>query len=302
MKFPNIFSFQDYESYLQEFVLLNQSESNPGSFRYFARRLGWPHSYLHEIVNGRKRLSVARAIEFGIFAKLNSFEAERLVYFAMLDKTEASDSPVQLFFNQKLRVEQTPDLPEDSVVIDDELIEPKDFDALAFAVFEALIWAEGKISPDEIVKLLYTFDRLSEEEVLTAVEFLESKKIIRRLADNHYDIPVKMIFIHEAEGATSAPEQHQKMAENFIRFLSNPIRPYTFNTGFVQFPKAMVPQIHEKIHMLRNWFENLNTETLANDVLLPSEKLVFQYDLHLFPILEPSLAAEFKVSKKDSST
>lgn len=284
MKVPDIFQFQSYELFFGEFLRLNQTSSKAFSYRSLARRLKWPHSYLPDIMHGRKRLTITRAIEFGQFAKLTSFEMERLIYFAMLDP---SSPHMNAYFQKRLKAEQSPDLPPATVTIEDSTIQKEDFDLLPFAIFEILVWANGKISPSEIQRLLFTFDDLGLKQIEAAIKFLLAKKIIRCKSDGTYEFPRKMIFMHSKSGKPNALSQHRKMAENFIRFLSRTRGPFTYNSGLVQLPRAESSRILDRIAMLRNWFEQLNQEALDNPSLTAADKLIFQYDLNLFPIIDP---------------
>lgn len=290
MKFPDIFAFNDHRHFFAMYFELNHSKQKSFSYRYFAKKINWPHSLLPELIDGSKRFSIARAVEFGAFAAFDSFAMERLTLFALRDDPKPE---VKNYFDQKLHREQSASLPDETVALGESVIEKNDFEALPFAIFEILIWADGKITTSQIQSLLLTFDDVSTLEIQSAIQFLIEKKIIYRTGTDQYNIPVKMIFMHNRSGKPDAIAQHQALAENFIRFLPKTIDPFTYNSGFVQLPRTEPERLYEKFYMLRNWLEQLNQETLTRKDLKNSDRLIFQYDLNLFPIIHPDVARQF---------
>jgi len=287
MRFPDIFAFNDHRPYFAAFFELNQSEQKFFSYRYFANKINWPHSLIPELIDGSKRLTIARAVEFGSFAGFDSFAMERLTLFALRDDPKIE---VRSYFDEKLQREQNTVLPQETITLGTSTLKKDDFEALPFAIFEILIWANGEITMEEIRRLLLTFGDVPLTDIQSAIQYLSEKNIIQVTGRDQYSIPRKMIFMHNRSGKSDALAQHRALAENFIRFLPKTVQPFTYNSGFVQLPNIEPERLFEKFHMLRNWLEQLNQETLDRKDLKMSDKLIFQYDLNLFPIIDPSVA------------
>lgn len=91
MKLPNIYSHVSCHDYLDEFFKINKEESSKFSLTYFANRISWNRTYLHDISKRRKKLSLSRAIEFGNFFNLDKNQIGRLLVLTLIDNLSKQD-------------------------------------------------------------------------------------------------------------------------------------------------------------------------------------------------------------------
>ena len=73
MLIPNLVRFTDSRAFLTELLDQNQAARPKFSYSSFARRVGWPRTYLSDLLAGRKSLTVSRAIQFARFARFDGF-------------------------------------------------------------------------------------------------------------------------------------------------------------------------------------------------------------------------------------
>lgn len=81
---PRVKSFESYKEYLKEFWASNQNLSFFSS-RYLASKLSWSSSYFHDVLGGRKKLTIQRAFEFSHFFKFKEDEVEYLIWLVIND-------------------------------------------------------------------------------------------------------------------------------------------------------------------------------------------------------------------------
>ncbi|MDO9181494.1 MAG: hypothetical protein Q7U04_03755, partial [Bacteriovorax sp.] len=79
MIFPKIDDYLDCASYFKDLYEQNQLINPPLSYRQFALEINWPVSYLNDVINKRRTMTLTRAFEFSRLAKFNVLEIERLV-------------------------------------------------------------------------------------------------------------------------------------------------------------------------------------------------------------------------------
>jgi hypothetical protein len=140
--FPKVATCKSVAEYFKDFVELNK-EHPRFTFRNFGEAVGWPHSYLGDLVAGRKPLTVSRVLEFAKFASFTPLETERLLLmsFVVSENTHVSE-----FFSEKLN--QTCDL---DLKISSNLPAP-DFavDPLTETSTSLLVWARLPLSDGKV--------------------------------------------------------------------------------------------------------------------------------------------------------
>ncbi len=291
MKIPDIQTYDDGRTFLKDVYELNKAKN--ASFRFYASKLKWPVSYLNEVIQGRKKLSLARALEFGLFLKLDSVDLERLVFLALKD----SETPnIQSYFNKKIseevkttgyfHVSAQPESTADEPVV----VVPKDVysDISLLAIFDTITWAQGRIRPSEISKLLYTFNSLENRDVLAMkLKVLEDHGYITQLRDPDQNV-IGFDFIRKQLRFSVTRETAPLMAQyadNYVRFLNHSRSRGWFASGFVKIPRNRLSAVKKRVMSLRNWLMEIDREVLEN----PKERedaLVFQTDVNLFCLID----------------
>lgn len=75
-----IFDYNDYRQFLKNWVETSiEQKGKEFGYRNLSLNLKWPPSYLNDVVNKRKRLSLAKAWEIALYLDLNATERDYLV-------------------------------------------------------------------------------------------------------------------------------------------------------------------------------------------------------------------------------
>lgn len=290
MQIPNISDYIDCQSYFCDFYESSKKQDESVSFRTLGKQLDWPHSYISDLIHGRKTLTISRALEFASFAKLNLVETERLIYMAL---RWSGDSDVRNFFGERLRYDLNGDSSSEVVRrragYSDEsktTIEELKNDLSASALLKFLGAQKGPIKPEHIGKLFFSFPELS---VFEAVE----EKILKLQKNGNLNvINLDRNIIHvEVLRPTIFFEITKENLSNMTHFLDNMSRimrhPKTFgnfNEGYVNIPKSDLKNVVEKISILRNYLLELDKKASREDN--NEESLLFQYDLNLATLVD----------------
>lgn len=286
---PDIQNYQSIRDFLRDLYEINKAESAKTSFRFFAMKLKWPVSLLNDIMSGRKRLTISKALELGLFLKLDAVDIERLVFLSL---QQSEDKDTFEFFSKKLKEEldnrsyfstakvKEP-FPEDFQIIDESIYS----DISLLAIFDIIAWAKGKITPERIGDLLYTFPELRNPEVMQQkIKRLVKAKLIEPIFKKDqvegFKYNSKRLFF--VVNPQTAPLMAQ-YAENYKRMVQNPDAKAWIGSGFVMLSQDKILEVKKRIVAFRNWILSLDSRAANQDH--GNQKLLFQFDLNLFSIL-----------------
>lgn len=294
MLFPKIAQYSNDVTYFKSFVVQNKEASTSFSYRMFAKRIMWPHSYLSEIINERKSLSVHRAIEFSRFAKFDVFDTERLIYFS-LQKNE--NKGVKDYFQQKIRSKQENQCHQENDVSKTIFLDMK-----LLAIFGLLTYMiKYEISYQDASDMLFTFPDLDVDDIENAMFKLEEMNIIKK-SGKKFEFLKRSLFAHDelSEIDDISDQIHIKYAENFIRFCQNRKGPGMYSGGFVHLPKNRIDEISDKIYMIRDLIYKFTKEVDQGKDVDLKNYLLFQFDLNLFPIMDKDIFTNLLAKAEES--
>ncbi len=233
-----------------------------------------------------------RALELGLFLKMDTVDLERLVYLALQD----DESPeLRDYFSRKLSEEMETEgyfhlAPSSAQPSDEMLVVPEHIysDISLLAIFDVIGWADGRIRPDEIANCLYTFPELSDPVVMSEkLQKLERAGYIEIVRDEgdvarfNY-VKKKLRFSITRE---SAPRMAQ-YAENYTRFLRHPRNRGWIASGFIKIPKERLSAVKKRMLGFRNWLMEIDTEVGLDPGASRENTLVFQLDVNLFCLVD----------------
>ena len=267
---------------------MNKRENSKTSFRFFALKLKWPVSYLNDVIKDRKKLTIKRTLELGIFLKLDAVDMERLVFLSL---QQSEDKKTYEFFSEKLKEEldstsyfktaKVPEpYPEKFHIVDENVYG----DISLLALFDIIHWSDGKIKLEQIPNYLYTFPELQDPKILlakiqtlTELKLIEPIKIKDKITEFKY---LKKQLFFNINNKTS--HHMAQYAQNYARMVCSSDAKAWIGSGFVMISQDNILEVKKRIMHLRNWM--LSIDARANDKL-PNEKLLFQFDLNLFSII-----------------
>lgn len=290
MQIPNISDYIDCQSYFCDFYESSKKIDENISFRTLGKHLDWPHSYISDLIHGRKTLTISRALEFASFAKFSLVETERLIYMAL---RSSGDHDVKSFFGERLRF----DLNGDSSTTAEKrragytdesestIAELKN-DLSASALLKFLGTHKGPINIEAIGKLFFSFPELS------IYEAIEEKILKLEKNGNLRVIHLAPDFLHvEVIRPTIFFEITKETLPNMTYFLDNMCRIMrssktfgNFNEGYVSIPKTDLRNVMEKISIFRNYLLEVDKRACSNEN--SEEVVLFQYDLNIATLVD----------------
>lgn len=279
MQLPVLMDYDDYRSYFRDLYRINKEKRRLFSYRLFARKVRWPVHYMHDVISGKRKLTLRRAVEFIRVAKLDAFETERLVFLVLADSDDAN---VAAFAGSQLKA-RSPRQGDDVGVLDEQNPFEKGLDFIAMR--ELYKWAGRLLPPAAIVRLLYS-RHLSEAAVEALTRGLRDKGWISIDAEGRVEVTDEMIFRHRHSKNAEVAASDLEYVDNIARFLRDKRSPGLRFTAFTQLPLARIPEIHAKIVSLRNWILEIGLETGKNRGIPPKDRTMFQFSGFLFPLID----------------
>ncbi len=270
-----------YVEYFKEFYEFNKQKYPNFSYQYFSNKAQWPNSLLGDIINERRGLTVGRAVQFISALNMDHLDSEHLIYLIF----KGSNNPqVKSFFSEAIQKKFNFDHYRELEVKD---LAFKDIDYLG--VFELLLWAKEKLSPEKVCQLLGLSSSITPEKVTLIYSKLEEVGAVKFHPDNSIEALVDSVFY-----STSGEED--KLEWLFLQFSKNNrayskkwYTPHVLNTFYLELPMDRMEEILDKMIMMRNWLMELSFEMREKKKTEKKEGLVFQADMNLFPIMDKKL-------------
>lgn len=294
MKIPNIQDYVDSRLFLTDLYDMNRKESGVGSYRYFAKRLSWPVSYMSDVIHSRKKLTVTRAIELGSFLKLDTLDIERLIYLVLQD---CESELVSSFFKEKVALLNSSfnfyqegtlsheKISDDYVEIGEEIYS----DNSLTAIREVISWKNGNCQLQEISDLLYSFSELRSLDILEQkIKKLERHGLLEVIYKDEkifgFKKPQKGLIWHVNRENCHYLKQY---ADNLKFMLSDSRGRGMVGSSIFTLSKLKALELRKRIYKLRNWIHIASKE--SSEVANEKDSLVFQFDLNLLLLLDSKL-------------
>ncbi len=299
MRCPQIHSYHDVRLFLSDVYSMNNSGPRKLGFRGVARKLKWPVSYLSDVIQGRRKLTVSRAIELSNYLKFDGFETERLLIMTLMQDQRANISDyfsqrMVEAFNIETYFQRTEDAaapaPENNHLVGEEIFS----DIALLAIFDLVVWRSGKVAKTEIPDFLYSFPELQKAEVLDSkLRKLESAGLIKERPDAQgFDFLDKRLFFHFDKSTAAYAGQY---ADNFKRMLISPEAKGWIGSGFLMLSKSDFNEFRQRYFAFRNWVVSLDARSQAGAD--HADCILFQFDMNLFSIVNAPNILDRALSK-----
>ena len=290
MELPNISDYLDCQSYFSDFYENSKKVDETVSFRTLGKQLDWPHSYISDLIHGRKTLTITRALEFAAFAKFSVIDTERLIYMAL---RSTGDGDVRSYFNERLKFDLNTDSASDMakrhagyVDESDTCIEELKGDIAASALMKFLGANPGVKKIQDIGKLFFSFPELSDAKILkNKLDKLEKNGNIKihHFNEETFEVEVLRFTIFFEIDKNNLPV-FTNYFENMIRIVNSPKAYGNFNFGYANILQSDLKNVMEKMSMLRNYILELDKNACSiNNV---EDSIMFQYDFNIAPIVD----------------
>jgi plasmid maintenance system antidote protein VapI len=227
-KLPKIHKQVSASQLLSEIV-----EKNTGvrgfSQRLLSTKLGWPVSYIPDVIKGRKALSVARALELAKYFDTTTIDTERIILLAIQSQNLGQTDVVTKVIEAK--VPKTKKATEEFSLLRFNI----------FLVFEAVRFLRGKATHDAILAVLSntTLDSAGVERavhLLIEKGFIEKKQRTYRALKSDLasdDVGSKQEWIR----------LHNEFSQNFQKVSLNLPAPWSVFSAVLQIDADRIPYI-----------------------------------------------------------
>lgn len=272
---PRVMDYKNYYDFIESFYNQNKSTDRRFSYNYLAQQLDWPLSLFPDLLKRRKKLSINRCIQLGLWLKLDRFDLEYLLFLTL---KENGDKVTKDFVDSKISEdfsEEHPLDPKESIV--NHNLEVTELAVLAFIFFQ-----RGKTTISEIVEKLTIFPQLTEEICLQTIDKAEKLKFIKKENDNFYVLNNNLERVLWGDQFAEQQEiyyEYSKIVSNFFEEMSP---PYILNSGFLELPLIRQKEIFEKINSLKNWLHSISDEYKEKEHKDGTH--LFVMNLQLFPL------------------
>jgi hypothetical protein len=292
MKTPDIQTYTSYQKFLKDLYQFNRKASGVGSYRFYAQKLKWPVSYLNEVIAGKKKFTLNRSLELGMFLKLDAIDIERLIFLTLKD---SDNDKIKDYFTSKVEKEGKTEgyfdisqkkqtSAENMLLVSEEIYS----DISLLAIADVIVMYKGQIKLTEISKLLYSFPELQDPKVLLRkIEILEKNEIIKRKFENRKIIGFEFKRDRLAFSIDAKTVKHMaQYAENYAQIIEGQHPKGWITSGFIKLSKDRLFEAKKRILAFRNWLLELETEVLNDPNYDKKNVLIFQMDMNLISILD----------------
>lgn len=266
---PDLNESGSARDYFQLFVLQNKHQVF-FSQRWVAKELNWPVSYLPDLLKGRKKFTITRALQFARRFRLDSFDMEKLIFLAIQDLHPDLVSILSISHKNKSKIRK-------SKTCDLDLL-----DAKTLLVMEYIRWSKGQITKAKLLELV-SRQEVTAEEVLAALKLLSNKGLVS-CKNGKFSSPGNPIFSDDFDSHNSQEDRiiHEQFSDFFKIFLRKKIGPAVYNNAIVHLHRRRFEELADKLVSLRNWI--LSTAEADGKLPFNEDVRLFQLDLSLTPL------------------
>jgi uncharacterized protein (TIGR02147 family) len=273
---PNLFEQENAGSFFANFVSVNSHRKN-FSQRGFSTKIGWPVSFLPDLIKGRKKFSIERAIQFGNFVKLDPVHFEKLIYLAIADSYEAGEN-LQRISGLKTFV-QYDNVSENLAT------------AKASLIFMSVQWLQSFATEKNIIALAGE-RKISPEETRLILNLLVESKVIEKSGSIYVGL-VNELSLNFVEKTPDTYMKYWKEFADFHKiFLENTTGPSIYSSAFMIVEQSAYEEIKSKILAFRNWL--LEMSNSASNLDPSVETCLYQCDLNLTMVTSRESAKELR--------
>lgn len=284
MIIPELENYDTYQDFFKDFYTLNKNENKIWSYRNLAKKINWPASLLNEIINGKKELSLDRALEFAKSVKLNAIETERIIFLVL---SQSKQNNYKEYFADKINLHKHKRTfknieynikEEEHFEIDENIYS----DITLLLIMDFLNLNSNKTITVELICDSFNIKELSEIEVIQAkVNHLEKCNLVEITKSNNRILSIKplkknLYFI--------VNKSNIHLMKQYMNLTLNNLNSSTKGwicSAFVPIPQSKIHEVIKRYEEFRSYI--LNIDKLKDEQ--SSNQLLFQLDLNLINLL-----------------
>ncbi|MCC7404944.1 MAG: TIGR02147 family protein [Bdellovibrionales bacterium] len=283
MKVPNLRKYHVAVDFFSDLYDQNKRSRSTFSHRSFAKKVGWPASYLADLLKKRRKLTVTRALQFASAVKLTPAETEHLILMCLaeFEDLQVADHFKTLLLNRSLPAQRQVSFKKYLGLFEN---------LRAMYLRELILWGQGQMRLSQLLKANLAFPELRDSQVLKeTLDFLTDRQLVRATTTaDTYVVVENAVFALDDDLFTNA--QPQDLAQHYIRqleILSRLYRRYRgvgFSfSGYIDIRKDRAAEIQKRLFELRDWLISLSQEAKSTHL---KENETLQCELHLLPLFD----------------
>ncbi len=281
-----IFDFESYQKFLKEVVAENTAKKGKEfGYRYLSTQLEWPPTYLNDLVNKRKKISVAKAWELALYLELVPLERD---YLTLMVLTESTNKTLQTHAKDSLRdwkFIQTYPIEDPNMSFHYNILVPFLKSLLRMMPVDLrydekiIEWAQDTPVGDQFTPtdILFTLGIMVEMKVLSkekALYVIEKKKTL---------------IMGEAVNDPSSPFRMRSLFQSYARcwegFLKNrTTENFHLKSSFGVLTFSQLKMLAKKIDELRNLTLSFEEENFKKNIQ-PKDLRMIQYNYNVLEVL-----------------
>lgn len=242
-KVPHLQDCKNAQEFFRKLYEINQPKL---SHRKFAGELNWPVSYLGDVIQGRKKLTVNRAIQLATALQLNAFQHE---YLLMLALQEVDSAGVRNYAQSFLSTEGTP-LGNDPLVENSKYIFTENADHFHERSYLSyyLQRSQGQLDLEDLREMFPAIPLFAEKEWV--LDLLMKMKADGQV-DGHIP-PIKVLQPHlmRVNGSTETWLEELDILRQVWQLTSDDISP---SSGGLLFPVSKMLELRDRRNALVSW-------------------------------------------------
>jgi hypothetical protein len=281
LKIPDLFEKKTAHDFFYEFLEANSTKRG-FSQRSLSAKLGWPVSYLPDLMKKRKAFTIKRAIEFGNYFHLSPIDFEKLIYLAMVDSGQAKSDELL-----KIKAAKEPL----------RYVDDKNFELMNVAtlmVFTIVGWLKGTATTEVVIEAGLK-KGFSAEVIQECLAKLMKLNVIQKEGEKL--VPTReYLFTDDRDSSKELTDLNVGINQQFMtlqgKFLEAPFRPCFASSAFVLIERSRFEEIADRMVAFRNWIFEIS----KNDGRQPLDKDIrlFQFDLNLTSLFKDDEVRELK--------
>jgi uncharacterized protein (TIGR02147 family) len=290
---PDINQYSEILPFLQDFYTVNKENNKNFSYRYLAMKLKWSAPYINDLIKGRKKLSLKRALEFIELIELKGTSAERFL-FLFLSDSDNNFSESQLN-KQALSAHDS----KREVKKDIERIEFEKYESLFdHYIFFYLDYMKGVWNAETFLKKLNFPIKPSEEFLGTCIARMIKNKVIKynSISGLYEHLSLGGVVMDQTGNGVTEEErlklaaivkQERDYASSYLNYMHDPKDPRIFCSGIINLDKELFIEAQDRMFALRNFLYELDHRAQER---IPSakgpESRLWQFSMHMFSLFE----------------
>jgi len=285
---PDLFEKKNAYDFFYEFLEVNSSKRG-FSQRSLSAKLGWPVSYLPDLMKKRKAFTIKRAIEFGNYFHLSPIDLEKLIYLAIVDSGQAKSDQLQKIKEAKQPI---------------RLLDDKNFELMNVAIlmtFTIICWLKGTATSEIIIEAGQK-KGFSEELISECIVKLIKLEVV--IKEGERLLPTReYLFTDERDSNKELNDLNIGINEQFMAmqgklFSGELFGPFFASSAFVLIDKKRFKEIADRMVAFRNWIFEISKED--GKLSLDQDVRLFQFDINLTSLFKNDDIEKFKKSKKNN--